>query len=151
MKHLGEFGDIERKEFFSVLINSNSDLVESIDIPNDLYSLIIYTDDKHFDKKPIHELAKALLAKGVRYVIATGSAAQKVEDIFDLERESFIEGDSEVIMTVSFPNKDCEEVLNYAMYSASFYEEEEIKKCLILSLGDEGALDKFENALGKRN
>jgi hypothetical protein len=142
--------DVSDRQLFVLSLPRISDLPETLNLQSKYFGVLLACDAKRINDDAILNLARLLIAQGMRYFVAWGSDCERVHDLFDsviIENDPHETEDS-VIMTMWLEKKSLDEAVWQFLYVA-FPANDYADNCqseLIIVVGD----DEWERQIKTR-
>jgi len=112
--------NVSERQLFVLSLPHISDLPEALNLQSKYFGVLLACDAKRIDDDAILNLARSLIAQGMRYFVSWGSDCERVHDLFDsviIETDPHETEDS-VIMTMWLEKESLDEALWQFLYVA---------------------------------
>lgn len=127
LEHVGR-NDVSERELYLLSAPNINDVPDELDLRSKYFGVLLACDARNIDDIVITQVARQLIANGMRYFCSWGQDCERVHDLFD---SVIIENDSDetegsVIITMWFDEESLDEALwqfLYVAFPASDYEE----------------------------
>jgi hypothetical protein len=109
---------VSERDLFLLSAPRISDVPSSINLPSKYFGVLLACDARDIEDAVVVNLARSLVANGMRYFCSWGSDCERVHDLVDSVIIENDETEDSVIITMWFEEKDLDEALWQFLYVA---------------------------------